>query len=144
MRTPFESDSFLKIYRRFCFFWFWITAGVTMCGTFAIFAQLSLNFYIGQTISFIFGLCAVLVTVITIRGWDVLKTLRPKQFYLTLGSGEFECLVRGGVLSLNDSYNGAKFKIILKDIGFDHMEILLDKAINQENIYEPLEMEIRC
>lgn len=60
----------------------------------------------------------------------------PRRMDIMLTEADFYCLVRGGVLTVNDH-----LKIALQDIGFDRMDIAIDSARQGERIGEPRNRE---
>lgn len=67
-----------------------------------------------------------------------------RETYIGLTADDFQCLVRGGQLTVIDYKNGVKTNIILKDIGFDLMHELIERVEEgKEKTYEGLTKEIR-
>lgn len=65
-----------------------------------------------------------------------------KEIRIPLGSNEFKCLVNGGILTVTNKRIGVTATIILKDIGFDHMQDTMDEAeVHLENHYKNLYIE---
>lgn len=54
-----------------------------------------------------------------------------KNINISLDEEDFKCLVRGGVLHIND-----EIKISLKDIGFFNMQEAIDSAVEGNDIYK--------
>jgi len=63
-----------------------------------------------------------------------------KEIRISLDHKDFGCLLCGGELSITDQDKEVTAKIILKDIGFDHMRSLVkDASTYPELHYKPRE-----
>lgn len=70
------------------------------------------------------------------KGWSVLKAIRPKTSYISLQDEDFACLVRGGILTINNNRDGTTVNIALKDIGFMQMNESLQLAMRGVDVYK--------
>lgn len=55
-----------------------------------------------------------------------------KEIRIKLYEDDFQCLVSGGILTLQDKKNNQEIKICLADIGFYRMENCIGKVENGE------------
>lgn len=60
----------------------------------------------------------------------------PRQMNIVLDEEDFKCLVRGGVLKVNDH-----LKLVLQDIGFDRMNAAIESAQDGIGIGQPRNRE---
>lgn len=79
---------------------------------------------------------ALATAFLVTKGWNVLATLKPKHHRIKLENEDFNCLVRGGILTIEDAHFGQTFHIALSDIGFHNMERGLELAIKGVDIYK--------
>lgn len=55
--------------------------------------------------------------------------------YIKLDSEDFHCLVRGGVLQIEDERNNDTINICLEDIGFYNMNEMIDNLQEESSKY---------